>query len=139
MLPEIEGVLTAGDVRALEMPGLATMHTLWLREHNRLASEIKAASGSLNDEEIFQIARKIHIAEMQNIVYGEYLPVVLGEQAMRKYDLELPKKQKDFSKYKSKTDPSITNSFATAAYRFLEFDDLNLVQVKINSAGLVIQ
>ena len=28
MLPEIEGVLTAGDVRALEMPGLclATMH-----------------------------------------------------------------------------------------------------------------
>ena len=94
------------------------MHTLWLREHNRLALEIKVASGSLNDEEIFQIARKILIAEMQNIVYGEYLPVVLGEQAMRKYDLELPKKQKDFSKYKSKTDPSITNSFATAAYRF---------------------
>jgi len=118
MLPEIEGVLTAGDVRALEMPGLATMHTLWLREHNRLASEIKVASGSLNDEEIFQIARKILIAEMQNIVYGEYLPVVLGEQAMRKYDLELPKKQKEFSKYKSNTDPSITNSFATAAYRF---------------------
>ena len=118
MLPEIEGVLTAGDVRALEMPGLATMHTLWLREHNRLSSEIKVASGSLNDEEIFQIARKILIAEMQNIVYGEYLPVVLGEQAMRKYDLELPKKQKEFSTYKSNTDPSITNSFATAAYRF---------------------
>ena len=118
MLPEIEGVLTAGDVRALEMPGLATMHTLWLREHNRLASEIKAASRNLNDEEIFQIARKILIAEMQNVVYGEYLPVVLGEQAMRKYDLELPKKQKDFSKYKSNIDPSITNSFATAAYRF---------------------
>ena len=118
MLPEIEGVLTAGDVRALEMPGLATMHTLWLREHNRLASEIKVASDSLNDEEIFQIARKILIAEMQNIVYGEYLPVVLGEQAMRKYDLELPKKQKEFSTYKSNTDPSITNSFATAAYRF---------------------
>ena len=119
MLPEVEGVLTAGDVRALEMPGLATMHTLWLREHNRLASEIKvASSGSLNDEQIFQIARKIVIAEMQNIVYGEYLPVVLGEQTMKKYDLELPKKWKDFSKYKSNIDPSITNSFATAAYRF---------------------
>jgi len=118
MLPEIEGVLTAGDVRALEMPGLATMHTLFLREHNRLASEIKAASGNLNDEEIFQIARKILIAEMQNVIYAEYLPVVLGKQAMRKYNLELPKKHTDFSKYNSNVDPSITNSFATAAYRF---------------------
>ena len=53
---------------------------------------------------------------MQNIDYGEYLPVVLGEQTMKKYDLELPKKWKDFSKYKSNIDPSITNSFA--AYRF---------------------
>ena len=118
MLPEIEGVLTAGDVRALEMPGLATMHTLFLREHNRLASEIKAASGNLDDEEIFQIARKILIAEMQNVIYAEYLPVVLGKQAMRKYNLELPKKHTDFSKYNSNVDPSITNSFATAAYRF---------------------
>ena len=141
MLPEIEGVLTAGDVRALEMPGLATMHTLFLREHNRLASEIKDASGNLNDEEIFQIARKILIAEMQNVIYDEYLPVVLGEQAMRKYDLELPKKHKDFSKYKSSVDPSITNSFATAAYRYLLSDQHNVFRalVTINFTGLVIQ
>ena len=32
---------------------------------------------------ILENARRIVIAEMQNIVYGEYLPVVLGEDAMR--------------------------------------------------------
>ena len=118
MLPEIEGVLTAGDVRALEMPGLATMHTLFLREHNRLAKEIKANSkATLDDETIFQTARSILIGEMQNIIYSEYLPVVLGDDAMKKFSLSLPERSSSYSQYSSKVDPSITNSFATAAYR----------------------
>ncbi len=53
----------AGDVRSNEMPGLAAMHTLWVREHNRIAKEIKD-SGSVQatdpagaDEEIYQRTR----------------------------------------------------------------------------------
>ena len=33
---------------------------------------------SLEDESVFQLARKIRIAQLQNIVYTEYLPLVLG-------------------------------------------------------------
>ena len=117
LLPKLAaGVATAGDVRAREMPGLATMHTLFLREHNRLCDLLAADSRTTawGDEAYYQNARRILIAEMQNVVYGEYLPVVLGSEAMRSNGLELHKK----SRYDNNKDPSITNSFATAAYRF---------------------
>merc|ERR1719220_980186 len=118
LLPEIDGMMQAGDVRALEMPGLASVHTLWLREHNRLATQITSASPGLGDEEVFQVARKILIAEMQNIVYDEYLPVVLGEDTMEEYKISLSSDHSKKTEYDDKIDPSITNSFATAAYRF---------------------
>ena len=72
--------LVAGDVRAMEQPGLASMHTLFLSEHNRTAKLIKGRQSNLSDEEIFQTARQIVGAEIQNIVYNEFLPVVLGNE-----------------------------------------------------------
>ena len=73
----------AGDIRAREMPGLAAMHTLFVREHNRVCDLIANANSGLDEDTIFENARRIVIAEMQNVVYGEYLPVVLGDEAMR--------------------------------------------------------
>ena len=73
----------AGDVRAIEMPGLLTMHTLFVREHNRICDLIAAQEPGLDEDYYFENARRIVIAEMQNIVYGEHLPVVLGDDAMR--------------------------------------------------------
>ena len=59
------------------------MHTLFVREHNRLCDLLKSKYPTKDEEFYFENARRILIAEMQNIVYSEYLPVVLGENAMK--------------------------------------------------------
>ena len=51
---------------------------------------------------------------MQNIVYGQYLTQVLGSDLMADYNLNIDQP----STYNPNVDPSITNAFATAAYRF---------------------
>ena len=52
----------AGDVRAREMPGLATMHTLWVREHNRLCDALtnhKDVTSDWTDDDYFENEREI--------------------------------------------------------------------------------
>jgi peroxidase len=112
------GEFLAGDERVNEMPALATMHTLMVREHNRIAAQILARQPGWNDEKIYQETRRLVIAEWQNIVYSEYLPVILGTTAMTKYGLALPTNLGGYSTYKSYVDSTIFTSFATAAYRF---------------------
>ena len=94
----------AGDPRANEHAALTAIHVLFVREHNRLAEEIAENNPSLIDEEIFQLARKINIAQMQYITYYEYLPS-LG--------VSLP----TYSGFDSQVDPRISNSFAVIAFR----------------------
>ncbi|TRY74903.1 hypothetical protein TCAL_04779 [Tigriopus californicus] len=115
MLPSINGSYQAGDVRALENPALCSMHTLFLREHNRIAKALASKNPSLSDEVLYQQARRIVSAEMQNVVYGEFLTVILGQNAMNENGLTLGSGP---STYNPKVDPSIRNVFATAAFRF---------------------
>jgi peroxidase len=56
------------------------MHTLWLLEHNRIAAILYMVVPRQTDEFYFQHARRIVIAEMQQIIYNEYLPVIIGMQ-----------------------------------------------------------
>nr|XP_021499664.1 thyroid peroxidase-like [Meriones unguiculatus] len=49
----------AGDGRASEVPALAAVHTLWLREHNRLAAAFKAMNTHWSAETTYQEARKV--------------------------------------------------------------------------------
>ena len=97
----------AGDIRANEQIGLSALHTLFVREHNRLATAIAAADSTLGDEEIYQIARRIVGAELQVITYHEFLPALLGADALRPY-----------SGYSDTVDPRIANVFSAAAFRF---------------------
>jgi hypothetical protein len=98
----------AGDVRANEQVGLTVVHTLFVREHNRLSSRIQSQFPGLSDEQIYQIARRIVGAEMQIITYEEYLPAMLGDLAPDPNE----------AVYDPTLDASITNSFAHAVFRF---------------------
>lgn len=72
----------SGDVRVNEHPSLVAMHTLWVRQHNRLAKDLSELNPHWNDEQIFQETRRIVGAQMQHITYSEFLPVILGKEAI---------------------------------------------------------
>ncbi len=102
----VEDYFLAGDIRANEQPGLTSLHTLFVREHNRLADEIAAADTSLDDEEIYQRARQLVGAQIQAITYYEFLPALLGPAGLGAYE-----------GYDSTVDASVANIFSAALYR----------------------
>ncbi len=102
-----KGFFKAGDDRVNEQPGLTSMHTLFAREHNRLAEEYQRANPQWTDNQIFEAARNKNIAQMQSITYNEYLPALLGKDAISEY-----------KGYNPSADATLSNEFSTAAYRF---------------------
>jgi peroxidase len=99
-------LFVAGDARVNEQPALAAMHTLWVREHNHQAARIAARHPGLTDEEIYQRARRIVIAEIQMVTYEEFIPALLGAGALHP----------DHG-YDPAANAGIAQVFSTAAYR----------------------
>lgn len=97
----------AGDERVNENVALIAMHTVWMREHNRLADEIRASNANLSGEEIYQRARALVGAQMQVITYNEWLPMIMGPIELSRY-----------KGYKRDVNPQIMNLFSSAAFRF---------------------
>ena len=114
----------AGDVRANEVAGLAGMHTLFVREHNRLADEIATANPAWTDEQIYQQARTIVGGQIQAITYNEFLPAMLGSAAPSLAD----------ASYNPGADASLSNAFSTAAFR-LGHTLLNNEYLMLNADG----
>ena len=107
----------SGDVRVNEQLNLIVMHTVWMREHNRVARSLSRLNPGWSDETTFQEAKRIVVAEYQHIVYNEWLPVILGAEYMTSFGL-WPLSKGFSSKYMDTFDPRVTNEFATAAFRF---------------------
>ncbi|XP_028628302.1 lactoperoxidase isoform X1 [Grammomys surdaster] len=99
----------AGDSRASEQILLATSHTLFIREHNRLARELSRLNPHWDGETLYQEARKIMGAFIQIITFRDYLPIVLGDE-MQKW---IP----PYQGYNESVDPRVSNVF-TFAFRF---------------------
>ncbi|GAB6032142.1 hypothetical protein CHUAL_010797 [Chamberlinius hualienensis] len=107
----------AGDTRVNEQISLTVIHTVWMREHNRIASQLASVNPDWSDEIIYLETRRIIGAILQHIVYNEFLPVLLGRNSMRLSSLLLQREGYS-NDYDPTVNPAITNEFATAAYRF---------------------
>ncbi|KAM4048664.1 eosinophil peroxidase-like [Anomaloglossus baeobatrachus] len=94
----------AGDGRVSEQPGLTAFHTLFVREHNRIAGELRRMNPRWNGETLFQETRKILGAISQKINYKDWLPLLLGSSTSR----VLP----PYRAYNESVNPGASNVFS---------------------------
>jgi len=106
-----------GDPRVNEQTVLCLIHTLLIREHNRIADELFRINPHWSDETIFQEAKHIVAAMEQHITFNEFLPLVLGKEGIYEHQLNLYT-QGFFDGYDATINPSAASGFTTAAYRF---------------------
>ncbi len=96
----------AGDIRANDQAALASVHTLFVREHNYWAQQLAVADNELTGEDLYQMAKVIVTGEIQAITYNEFLPLLLRDNALPPY-----------RGYNRQVNPGIANCFSTAAFR----------------------
>jgi peroxidase len=107
-----------GDERRInEQIGLTLMHTMWLREHNRLAAELQTRNPHWEDEKVYQEARRIVIAEIQHITYNEWLNLIVGPARMTRHNL-YPAQSGFSTAYNDQINPGVLTEVSTAAFRF---------------------
>jgi hypothetical protein len=100
-------LFATGDVRGNENVELTTIQTLFVRNHNLIAGELQKEHPTWSDEQLYQEARKLNIAEEEMITYTAYLPDLLGQNALPAY-----------TGYSANVNPAIANEFSTVAFRF---------------------
>jgi hypothetical protein len=100
-------LFAAGDRRANENVELTALQTLFMRNHNRLAQQLQQAHPTWTDEQLYQEARKLNIATEELIVYTEYLPSLLGPNALPAYN-----------GYNAGVNAGIATEFSTVGFRF---------------------
>ncbi|XP_037782099.1 peroxidase-like [Penaeus monodon] len=126
----------AGDKRVNEHPALVLFHLLFARHHNLVANRLQELNPRWGDEELFQESRRIVVAQLQHIVYNEYLPTVLGKNAMRKYQLKSLKGKQRRNDYDPSRSAAASSEFATAAFRFGHSQIPDLIE-RADAAGEV--
>ena len=101
------GMFMAGDVRAQENPDLTALQTLFVREHNYQVDQLHKEHPNWSGDKLYEMAKAITTGEMVNITYTEFLPHLLGKDAIDPYH-----------GYDPTVDARITEEFEGAAYRF---------------------
>jgi len=98
-------LFVAGDERVNKNPAIIALHTIFLREHNRLCDELAESNPNWSDERLYQRARKMVGAYIQKITFMDWLPslgIIL----------------EDYTGYNASIDPTISNEFSAAGIVF---------------------
>lgn len=99
----------AGDERATEQVGLTALHTLFMREHNRLCAELRNFNMGWTETQLFWKARQINIEYVRKITFTEWLPLLFGSQR----NLLISTQNTPIGQ-----SSRIVDAFSAAAYRF---------------------
>jgi hypothetical protein len=106
-------LFAAGDRRANENVELMSLTTLFVRNHNRLAKFLATQNpanygfSAWNDENLYQEARRLNIAQEEIITYTGYLPSIMGPNALPAY-----------AGYNAGVNAGIATEFSTVGFRF---------------------
>uniref|UniRef100_A0A914H5Y6 peroxidase n=1 Tax=Globodera rostochiensis TaxID=31243 RepID=A0A914H5Y6_GLORO len=100
----------SGDSRSNTFIGLSSFYILFVREHNRIARVLQKLNPAWSGDRLFQESRKIVGAEIQAVLYNEFMPLMLGPSAERLLG--------PYNGYEPNVNPSVSNEFTTAAFRF---------------------
>lgn len=112
----------ADNQRSFADPLITTLHTRFLREHNRFAFELKKRNSHWSDNTIYEESRRLLIAVYQSLVYTEVLPYILGEEKYREFELK-PLTSGYGNFYNDNLYPNVYNEFAEAAFKLVNFND----------------
>lgn len=106
-----------GDERVNEQPTLTVMHTIYVRDHNRLARQLAALNPHWDDDRIYHETRHIEAATIQHVLISEYLPLLIGHDMMLQHNLTESPPNTYWTGYNPQVTPSISQGFSTAAFR----------------------
>ncbi|KAJ8730052.1 hypothetical protein PYW07_017090 [Mythimna separata] len=107
----------AGDGRASEQPGLTAIHTIFMREHNRIVEGLRGVNPHWDADQLFEHTRRIVAATFTHIIYNEFLPRLLSWNAVNLYGLKLLPSGY-YKEYSPTCNPAIVTEFAAASFRF---------------------
>ncbi|CAG9120742.1 unnamed protein product [Plutella xylostella] len=106
----------SGDNHGNQIISLTILHTIWTREHNRIARVLARLNSAWTEDTVFYESRRLLQAEFQHVVYNEWLPLLLGPRIMQKFGLS---PSPGYSgAYDPHVNPSLTAEFSAAAMRF---------------------
>jgi len=112
-----KGCVYAGDDERVGDFTFLTIATLLMqRAHNEIARGLAGVNPNWSDEVLYQEARRILIALYQNIIYSEYLELLLGRTTMSQFHLSPLRKGYSYN-YDEYLYPNNYNEFVTAGFR----------------------